>query len=101
MAERRMFAKNVIDSDMFLEMPITSQQRQCHFDSYSNNTPAYYKAQERIAEIIKRGDYLSYGKRQAIIYDCQLGQALEENAEYQALSRFEQLLREQECKRVV
>lgn len=25
MAERRMFAKNVIDSDLFLEMPITSQ----------------------------------------------------------------------------
>lgn len=41
-----------------------------HFTSY-NYSEGYFIAQHRIADIIKRGDYLSYGKRKAIEYECQ------------------------------
>lgn len=61
-----------------------------HFRSW-DNTRAFYEAQEKIAEILRRGDYLSYGKRQAIIYDCYIRQALECNAEYQALCELEEM----------
>ena len=72
-------------------------ERHLHFRSLDNST-AYYKAQEKIAEILKRGDYLSYGKRQAIIYDCQVKQAIADNAEYQALTQLEKIFADQECK---
>lgn len=62
-----------------------------HFNS-RNYTRAYYQAQREINAILKRGDYLSYGKRQAIIYDCQIKQAIADNAEYQALCKIEQAL---------
>ena len=64
-----------------------------HFDSRTN-TRSYFKAQQLISEIIKRGSYLSYGQRQAIIYDCEIEQLAEDNAEYQAMTRFEQLCAE-------
>ncbi|MGN1133800.1 MAG: sigma-70 family RNA polymerase sigma factor [Oscillospiraceae bacterium] len=41
-----------------------------HFTSY-NYSEGYFIAQHRIADILKRGDYLSYGKRKAIEYECQ------------------------------
>lgn len=72
-------------------------ERHLHFRSWDNST-AYYKAQEKIAEILKRGDYLSYGKRQAIIYDCQVKQAIADNAAYQALTQLEKIFADQECK---
>ena len=65
-----------------------------HFDSRTN-TRAYLKAQQRISEIIKRGSYLSYGQRQAIIYDCEIEQLAEDNAEYQAMTIFEELVLQQ------
>ncbi|WP_337777787.1 sigma-70 family RNA polymerase sigma factor [Ruminococcus bicirculans (ex Wegman et al. 2014)] len=65
-----------------------------HFDSRTN-TRAYFKAQQRISEIIKRGSYLSYGQRQAIIYDCEIEQLAEDNAEYQAMTIFEELVSQQ------
>ena len=53
------------------------------------------------AEILKRGDYLSYGKRQAIIFDCQTKQAIADNAAYQALTQLEKIFADQECKKIV
>ncbi|MGN1133866.1 MAG: sigma-70 family RNA polymerase sigma factor [Oscillospiraceae bacterium] len=41
-----------------------------HFTSY-NYSEGYFIAQQRISDILKRGDYLSYGKRKAIEYECQ------------------------------
>lgn len=75
-------------------------ERHLHFRSWDNST-AYYKAQEEIAKILKRGDYLSYGKRQAIIYDCRTKQAIADKAEYQSLCLLEKILAEQECKRIL
>ena len=66
-------------------------ERRLHFTARDNNE-AYYIAQRKIAEIERRGDYLSYGKRQAIIFDCRVQQAIEDNAEYQALTEFEELM---------
>ena len=73
-------------------------ERHLHFRSW-DNSPAYYMAQRKIAEILKRGDYLSYGKRQAIIYDCQIKQAVADNAEYQSLTQLERIFAEIEFKR--
>lgn len=42
---------------------------------------AYFTAQKKIHEILKRGSYLSYGQRQAIIYDCKM----KSSAEYKKL----------------
>ena len=51
-------------------------ERQLHFDSRIYNQ-AYFTAQKRIAEILRTGQYLSYGKRQAIIYECFVRQMFE------------------------
>lgn len=69
-------------------------ENRLHFYSRTNMR-AYFKAQQRIAEIIKRGSYLSYGQRQAIIYDCEIEQLAEDNAEYQAMTIFEELVSQQ------
>ncbi len=46
---------------------------------------AYYIAQQRIREILRRGSYLSYGQQQAILYDCAMREAVEKLPEKQAL----------------
>lgn len=56
-------------------------EKTLHFSS-RDNSPAYYQAQEKIARILKRGDYLSYGKKQAIMYDCLVRAFLNGCAEY-------------------
>lgn len=55
-------------------------ERQLHFDSRIYNQ-AYFTAQKRIAEILRTGQYLSYGKRQAIIYECFVRQMFESGKE--------------------
>lgn len=47
-----------------------------HFESRTYSE-AYFIAQKKIADILKRGSYLTYGQRQAIIYDCKLKHALQ------------------------
>lgn len=47
-----------------------------HFDSRANSE-RYFRAQKKIHEILQRGSYLSYGQRQAIIYDCKCRAASE------------------------
>ena len=39
-----------------------------HFTNTSS--PDYIRAQRKVSEIIARGEYLSYGQKQAIIYEC-------------------------------
>ncbi len=56
-------------------------EKTLHFSSRDNSI-AYYQAQKRIAEILKRGDYLSYGKKQAILHDCRIRAFLNGCAEY-------------------
>ncbi|MGN0594832.1 MAG: sigma factor-like helix-turn-helix DNA-binding protein [Hominimerdicola sp.] len=66
-------------------------ERSLHFDSRANGE-AYFIAQRKIAEILKRGSYLSYGQRQAIIYDCKMKSSAEYKklyAEYQAFEELE------------
>lgn len=45
-------------------------ERRLHFESRETFSRASFEAQKQIALILKRGQYLSYGKRQAIIYEC-------------------------------
>lgn len=63
---------------LLYEEQLTEQR--LHFDSRAYNQ-AYFEAQKRIAVILKTGHYLSYGKRQAIIYECFVRQMFEQGKE--------------------
>lgn len=74
-------------------------ERRLHFTS-TYYGEAYFIAQKKIHEILQRGDYLSYGQRQAILYDCKLEKALGDCAEYQALTELERIYAEQQCRQL-
>lgn len=68
-------------------------EERLHYSS-SYYGEAYYIAQRQIKAILALGDYLSYGKRQAILYDCMLEEAQEKSPEYRAMSELERILAE-------
>lgn len=60
------------------------QKIERRFHRFTNtNSPEYFMAQRKISDILARGDYLSYGQRQAILCDCAVRLATENSPEYQ------------------
>ncbi|MBQ9541949.1 sigma-70 family RNA polymerase sigma factor [Ruminococcus sp.] len=59
------------------------QKEERQFHNKQSFTHDWYHIQQRISIILKHGgEYLSYGQKQAIIFDCKVRQAAESNPEY-------------------
>ena len=65
MAERRMFAKSIIDSDAFLEMPNDAQNLYFHLamraddDGFVNNPKKIQKIIEKVERVFKNNPNLA------------------------------------------
>lgn len=97
---RKWQALNKLRRDASLRILYEEQQidRYFHFTA-RNYSRAYFEGQKLINAIERRGHYLSYGKRQAIIYDCLMQaraedekQAAEIEEKGEPLSDFEKYL---------
>ena len=59
------------------------QRIEKHFHNRKPCTPDYYLLQKRINKILRNGgDLLSYGKKQAIILECEAGKKAADSPEY-------------------
>ena len=55
MAERRMFAKRIIDSDAFLDMPLSTQSLECHLAMRADDE-GFINIPKRIQRMIGASD---------------------------------------------
>lgn len=79
------------DKDLCLLRAEQRIDRKLHFSS-REYSKAYLQAQEQIQDIFKRGSYLTYGQRQAILFDCQVRATAEHNKLYASICELEDLL---------